>query len=494
MHEHPVTACDLVIIGCGPTGAVLAGLAARRGLRVVVVEKNADLYPLPRAVQCDAEVVRILQEFGCAEDLLATSILNDGLSFTTADRTPFLSFTVPPTSPYGWPTSIFFHQPTLERMLRATLADLGVDVRLACPMTCLEHDSDGVSVTVASGEVIRAAYAVGCDGARSATREAMRSTLVDFGFQESWLVVDLFGVEPAVGLPTRCLQVCDPSRPHTVVPMPGLRFRFEFMFLPGETESEMQDPAMIRALLAPWIDPDAVEVERAAAYTFRGAIADSWRRGRVLLAGDAAHQTPPFLGQGMCTGLRDAANLAWKLDAVVRGGAGDELLDTYQAERSGHAEAVIAAAVEFGKLICVTDPEEAAARDAAFTAVPTDGGEAPDFLPKLAPGAGIAPSGGDLSPQPTLSGVRLDDLVGPRFLLVTRTGLAEQIGFELLGDISADTITVLSAAEHPELLVHLGEAEACLVRPDRYVAGRGAPAELADQLRALLRPAATPAA
>jgi 3-(3-hydroxy-phenyl)propionate hydroxylase len=475
--------CDLVVIGCGPTGAVLAGLAARRGLSVTVVEREADLFPLPRAVQCDHEVLRILQEFGCADELLGGSVLNDGLDLVRSDRVPFLSFTVPEQARSGWPTSVFFHQPTLERMLRRTVAALGVDVRLSTAVTRLDQDDDGVMATLSDGSTVRASYAVGCDGARSATRDALGAALDDLGFEERWLVVDLVDVPPDAALPTRCVQVCDPARPHTLVPMPGSRYRFEFMLLDGETPASVQTRAAIEALLAPWIDPATVEVERAAVYTFRGAVADRWRSGRVLVCGDAAHQTPPFLGQGMCAGLRDAANLAWKLDAVVRGDAGCDLLDTYQSERAPQARAVIAAAVAFGRLICTTDPEAAAARDAAFDEVPDDGGVAPELIPPLTPGPGVRPTGGDLSAQPTIAGRRLDDVVGPRFLLVTGAPLAPD------GDAArfwASTGVVLTTDDHPELGVLLDGAPACVVRPDRYVFGRGEVGDLTAGVEALL--------
>ena len=475
--------CDLLVIGFGPTGAVLAGLAARRGLSVTVVEREADLFPLPRAVQCDHEVLRILQEFGCADELLDGSILNDGLDFVTADRVPFLSFTVPHLARTGWPTSVFFHQPTLERMLRRTVVDLGVDVRLSTSVTALDQRPDRVRATLSDGSTVQAAYAVGCDGARSTTRDAIGAHLDDLGFAESWLVVDLLGVDPDSGLPTRCLQVCDPARPHTVVPMPAPRFRFEFMLLTGESEEAVLQRSTIEGLIAPWVDPADVEVERAAVYRFRGALADRWRSGRVLLAGDAAHQTPPFLGQGMCAGLRDVANLVWKLDAVHRQGAPDALLDTYEQERAPQARALVAAAVDLGRLICITDADAAAARDASFLGQPADMGVAPELIPPLAPGPGIEAGGGDLSDQPTLDGRRLDDLVGPRFLLVTDRPLERDGPLERFWQEHG---TALSTDTSPALGPLLDGNAAVVVRPDRYVLGRGDPVALTSTVAALL--------
>jgi 3-(3-hydroxy-phenyl)propionate hydroxylase len=252
--------------------------------------------------------------------------------------------------------------------------------------------------------------------------------------------------------------------------MPAPRFRFEFMLLPGETEADLRREDVLAGLLAPWVDPSAATVERSAVYTFHGLVAARWRDGRVFLAGDAAHQTPPFLGQGMCTGLRDAANLAWKLAAVLDGSADDTLLDTYQAEREPHARSVIDAAVDFGKLICLLDADEARARDDAFVAAYHGDSPAPDFLPLLAPGRAIGPDGGGVSPQPRLDGQRLDDLVGHTFLLCTDRPLEDSSP-----EVAwwADHGVVIDAASHPELEAVLDGSAACVVRPDRYVMVRG---------------------
>ncbi len=463
---------DLVVIGFGPSGATLAGLAARRGLRVVVVERDVEIFPLPRAVQCDHEVLRILQELGCADEVMAGSIINDGLDFLAADREVLLSFTVSPLASTGWPTSVFFHQPTFEGVLRRTVAALGVDVRLGHEVTALDQDDDGVTVHVAGDSPIRARYVAGCDGARSTTRRLIGTLMHDTGFEEPWLVVDLVLREDMPGLPSRCLQVCDPARPHTLVPMPWPRFRFEFMLMAGETADEIQQPEVIEKLLGGWIDPDSVEVERAAVYTFHGLVASAWRDRRVFLAGDAAHQTPPFLGQGMCAGMRDAANLAWKL-AAVSAGAPDGLLDSYQLEREPHARAVIEAAVGFGQLICMTDPAAAAERDAAMRADHAErvaASEAPNLIPPLDQGPAIGPGGGDFSRQPRLDGVLLDDLIGTGFALCTQVPLDPAAAAARWW---SDHGVVFDADSHPEVVAILADHPACAIRPDRYVLARG---------------------
>lgn len=466
---------DLLVVGFGPTGAVLAGLAAGHGLRVAVVERNADMFPLPRAVQCDHEVLRILQELGCADEVMAGIVVNDGMDLLSADRKVLQSFSVPPMAATGWPASVFFHQPTFESILRRCIGSSGVDIRLGHSVTSLHDHGSGVDVGMADGTTIRAGFVVGCDGARSTVRTLMGASMTDTGFEEAWLVVDLLLRGPAESLPSRCLQVCDPARPHTLVPMPPPRFRMEFMLLPGETPEEIQAPDRIAGMVSSWIDPELVEVERGAVYTFHGLVASAWRKGRTMLAGDAAHQMPPFLGQGMCAGMRDASNLAWKLGAVIRGEAPEDLLDTYQAEREPHVQTVIDAAVGFGRLICLTDPVAAAERDASLSALRLDDDTAPELIPPLLPGPAIGAGGGALTPQPTVGGVRFDDMVGPRLALCTAQPL-DPGGSEATW--WSEHGIAFDAATHPELLALLSGEPACAIRPDRYVLARGTPEEV----------------
>ncbi|MEZ5183800.1 MAG: bifunctional 3-(3-hydroxy-phenyl)propionate/3-hydroxycinnamic acid hydroxylase [Acidimicrobiales bacterium] len=473
---------DVVVVGFGPVGATTAGLAARHGLRTLVVDRATELDPLPRAAHCDGEIVRILQELGCAEEIVATMISNEGMDFLDAQRQVLLRFDSPPDTTIGWPSSVLFHQPGFERALRAAVVAAGAEVRLGTGIAEVRQHDDHVALTADDGTVLRASWVVGCDGARSALRAVVGTGLDDLGFEEPWLVLDLLLREPIASLPRRALQVCDPARPHTLVPMPFPRFRFEFMLLPGEEAADIDRPDVIRELLAGWIDPDLVEVERSAVYTFHGLIAERWRDRRVLLAGDAAHQMPPFLGQGMCSGMRDAANLVWKLAAVERG-APAALLDTYQAEREPHVRAIIEAAVSFGRIICTTDPAVAAERDAGLRAAASGGAQPP--LPHLAGGPLLAPGGGGLAPQPRLDDRLLDDVVGPRWTVIVRSPLAPE---HPAGPWTDDRAVVLDAERWPELLAVLADDEAVVIRPDRHVFGRGALAPLAAAAGAALAP------
>jgi 3-(3-hydroxy-phenyl)propionate hydroxylase len=461
---------DLLVVGFGPVGATMTGLAARHGLSVIAVDREVDLYPLPRAAHCDHEVLRILQGLGCADEIVTAMQLNEGMDFLTANREVMLRFRSPGLAPTGWPASVLFHQPGFEGALRRALFATGADIRLGVGVAAIEQEAETVVATLDNGEQIRARFAVGCDGARSLVRRAIGTAMHDLEFEEPWLVVDLLLHEPVAELPDRPLQVCDPARPHTLVPMPWPRFRFEFMLLAGDDPAEMQQPARVRELVAAWIDPALVEVERAAVYTFHGLIAQQWRAGRIFLAGDAAHQMPPFLGQGMCSGMRDAANLTWKLAEQQHRHAPDALLDTYQLEREPHVRAIVELAVGFGRIICTTDPEIAAARDTQMLSTQHEETDAPQGTPALTGGIAVGPGGGALSAQPWINGRRLDDLVGPRFALITRTPLATNDPDRNWWSRRA---TILDAQTFPELQPLLNGNHAIVIRPDHYIYATG---------------------
>lgn len=470
------TDTDVVVVGFGPVGATLAGLLATRGVRTVVVDREIDIYPLPRAAHVDHEIMRIMQELGCADEMLAEMRPNRGMDFLTATHDVLLSMRSPGETVLGWPASLFINQPRFEAQLRTAVRRLGADVRLGSGVAEIDADESIVRVTLDDGTLLTTRFVVGCDGARSFTRRAIGASMHDLQFEEPWLVVDLVLHRPVASLPTTALQVCDPARPHTLVPMPEPRFRFEFMLLPGEDPADMQTPERVSELTAGWLPVGAADLERCAVYTFHGLVAQQWRSGRVLLAGDAAHQMPPFLGQGMCSGMRDAANLAWKLRAVLDG-APESLLDSYQAEREPHVRSIVDAAVGFGRIICTLDAEQAAGRDTAMLAERAAAADSPAPAPSGIPlpaldGPLVAAGGGRPAAQPIVDGQRLDDLVGPHWLVVVADAAA--LATRSAQWWSSTGATVLSAHDHPTLLPLLGDgAVATIVRPDRYVFGVG---------------------
>ena len=482
--------CDVAIIGFGPVGAALANLLAKDGLTVVAFDREAQPYALPRAVHFDDEIMRVFQTIGLADAIAPSTNLSPGMRFIDAQGRLVLDWSRPAAiGPHGWHTSYRFHQPDLERILRAGVARHDtIDVRLRSDVYAVDADDDGVTVhfeDLGSGALrqCRARYVVGCDGARSLVRRLIGSELEDLGFHERWLVVDAILKRPRPDLGDYSIQHCDPQRPATYVRGVGDRRRWEISVIPGDDERQLSSPDFVWSLLGKWIGPDDADLERAVCYTFHSTLARRWRKDRLLIAGDSAHQTPPFLGQGMCAGIRDAANLAWKLGRVLRGEAGQDLLDTYQSERLPHVREYIELAVRLGGLINMKAAETALAGRAD-----ADAPQSMNTLkPKPGPGlfVGDGPLRGTMAPQPILlDGTRFDDRIGMRFAAVLRpelrpdllamTDACKQRGITLVGD------------EAPGLQDWLKDAGigGALVRPDRYVMGT---ANTSSEMAALLR-------
>ncbi|MGH6965311.1 MAG: bifunctional 3-(3-hydroxy-phenyl)propionate/3-hydroxycinnamic acid hydroxylase, partial [Phenylobacterium sp.] len=430
--------CDALVVGLGPVGSVLTALLAQRGVTAIAIEKDRAIYPLPRAVHFDHEIMRLFQQLGIADEVKRHTRDLPEYEFRAADGGLLMKLPPPRETASGWGAGYMFHQPSLDGVLRDLLArSPGVDIRLGAQLDGFSQDAGGVTAEL-SGEdgsqTVRARFIVGCDGAWSPVRETIGGGLFDYQFDEPWLVIDTKVVD-GCRVPEVNIQVCDPTRPTTCVLSGPGRHRWEFMLLPGEAPEAMLDAAVVQELIAPW-DCGPVEIERMAVYRFHGLVANRWRDRRALIAGDAAHQTPPFAGQGMCAGLRDAANLAWKLDAVLKGAANEALLDSYQAEREPHVRSAIELAIGMGRVVCLLDREAAAQRDAGMLAAKASG-QPP--LPPLQPpvfraGCIMAgtPAAGSMFPQPSVGGgasrTRLDDLIGDGAWLLSRAAVTEAAG------------------------------------------------------------------
>jgi 3-(3-hydroxy-phenyl)propionate hydroxylase len=442
---------DVAILGYGPVGALLANLLGQAGLTVAVYERETAVFPLPRAVHFDGEVMRIFQSVGLAKRIAAaTRHSSQGMHFVNADgQTLMVRRGVEGRGPQGWPNNWYFHQPALEEILREGVTRF--------PNVTVHLGRD-----IADVSELDAHYIVGCDGARSLVRRAIGSRQRDLGLHQPWLVVDLLcnPDSPRVkALPDYTIQLCDPARPMTVVNVGRARRRWEIMLMPGDDPARLTDPDIFWPMMKRWLGPEDAMLERAAVYTFHSVVQEGWRKGNLLLAGDACHQTPPFLGQGMCAGMRDAANIAWKLKAVLRDNAPDSLLDTYESERRPHVEAFIELAVKLGAVLQETDPAKAAERDRRFT----KGAEMFDFpQPQLGAGhrANAPPPVGTIFPQPVLPDGRLmDEAIGPRFAIVGDVGL--------LADRRPNAVRLPSIGA--DWLAQRG-LRAALLRPDRYIA------------------------
>ena len=503
---------SVIVVGLGPVGSVLAALLADAGVHVLGIEANTNLYPLPRAAHVDHEVMRVFQRLGLVNAIQGSLRAPHAYEFRTASGEALLRFEIDATgSPSGWAAGYMIHQPGIEAALRRKLVKHPlVTLSTGARLTEMCQDADGVTVayeTEGCKGTKRARFLVGCDGASSRVRETLGIGLEDLAFDEPWLVIDAL-VEEGTPLPDINLQICDPARPTTSALMPAGRHRWEFMIRPDETSEQVLDEAFIAALLEPWGVADRARIERKAVYRFHGLLAHNWRERRVLLAGDAAHQMPPFAGQGLCSGVRDAANLAWKLAAVLEGRAAAPLLDTYQTEREPHVRGYVELAIQMGKVVCTLDPGAAAARNAAMLAQRAAGAAPPQPpQPVLGPGLALqtSPAAGAYFPQPFArvgaDTLRLDDVLGPGAWLIAREAAPSQDGaldahdgVEVFG-LAEDRLAPFRAPLAAWL--ERRDAPAVLVRPDRYVFGVGEASDLlsgyARALGATLRGAAATA-
>lgn len=434
MDETIASEVDVLVIGCGPVGAAIGCLLGRYGVRTLVIDKASDIFLAPRAIALDNEALRILQLTGLADDAFAKVAI------------PYVRMLCPYVGEFlkvdtsgtidGHPKLVTFYQPELERALRAELA-MHDSVTTATPVELESFvDADGgVRATLATADgakhVVHASFLVGADGASSMVRAAIGQDFVGTTYSEDWLIVDALGVP---GHFDHVEFLCNPRRPTPHMVAPGGRTRWEFMLHPGEAPQDMENDESILRLLAPWGDARELTIERRAVYRFHARSCDRYSRGRVFLAGDAAHVTPPFAGQGLVSGLRDAANLAWKLAWVVRHGADASILDSYDQERRPHAVKMIALAKLMGQLIMPRTATRAALIHGALKVLRRVPGLRPyveelEVKPELRFDRGLFVQGrgrmrrGGVIPQfevqtPPGNAARSDDVLGPTLALV----------------------------------------------------------------------------
>lgn len=493
---------DVVIVGYGPVGQSLAALLGAAGHRVIVCERRRGRYETPRAGHFDHEIMRIFQSMDIADEVRRIADPAHLYEFLDPEGTVLARLPREWDAPSGWDASYHFYQPELEEVLDAAVRAVAlVDLRFEAAVIEVRQETDHASVTLDDGTVLAARFVIGADGANSVVRQCVGIPTDDLGFRGDWLVVD---VRPRPGARTLDIphtgQVLNPARPNHMGRVAQRYFRWEFMLVEGDDPAEMATPERAWQLVSPWVGPQDAELIRQTVYQFRSIVAETFRSGSVLLAGDSAHVMPPFLGQGMSSGIRDAATLSWMLDLVLRGTARPELLDLYTRSRKPQVTTYIEESMRIGQVVCETDPRRAAERhDALRSAAELP----PPFQPLV--GAGFRPEdplAGQLAVQPFLrtsqgKTERSDDHLGVGFTLFSLAALdtaARSAADDLEHAIGLRTV-VLDAhgtsEEGTRMTRWMAEAGigAVLVRPDFYVFGTAAGRAGVEDLLASVRPA-----
>jgi 3-(3-hydroxy-phenyl)propionate hydroxylase len=484
----------VIIIGAGPTGIAAATLLGQHGISCLVLDRHETVYPLPRAVHADDEIYRILARLGVGDEFAAHRRSALGLRLIDTDMRVLTELKRnPQPSANGYPQMNMFDQPELEGMLRTNLKRY--------PHVVLRGDVEATSVTqnrpgrvrvsfldrVRGGEQsVDASYVLGCDGANSMVRASIGSHMYGLPFQQTWLVIDV-DTDAELNQWEGCHQLCSVERAGTYMRVGQTRYRWEFRLLDGETAADYQTIDHIKPLIKPWLGDTPAEqlrLVRVTAYTFRAQVASRWRDRNVFVLGDAAHLTPPFVGQGMAAGLRDALNLTWKVAGVLGKTLPESVLDTYEQERKAHAAAMILMAVSMGAAMTGGGRLGDLARHVVFPRLQslrlpgTRTSAADGVAPGLHKSAMVIKSrtpgqlAGTLCPNPVLhDGVRFDQVVGNRFALVTSSPLSAAQQQEL----SSRGAAVVSVAPESELgrWLKQGRAAAAIVRPDAAVMQAG---------------------
>jgi 2-polyprenyl-6-methoxyphenol hydroxylase-like FAD-dependent oxidoreductase len=502
---------DLAIVGYGPTGMTLAALMGRQGHSVVVLERYGGLYNLPRAACFDDEIMRTFQKLGLVEEVMPGAVAQHDYDWVNAAGETLVEISYDDPGTGGWAQLYMMYQPHIETVLDRFCKSLpSVEVHQATTVTGMEADEDGVTLRAIGADgaetEVRARFAVGADGGAGFVGPALGVGSSSYDFEENWLVCDFERKREIDHVPT-FRQVCDPAQPIAIVRIGPDHQRFSFMLEPDEDPARATDPDRVWKRVSDYLTREDADMIRVANYVFRSRVADTWRHGRVLLAGDAAHEMPPFLAQGMCSGMRDAHNIAWKLDLVLSGLAGEGILDSYQPEREPHVRFITEKAIELGRVQTLRDPEKARERDERLLALRSEN-KAPEKLryPALAGGelaGGLgAPHAGEFFVQGRVrsegrAGL-FDDLVGPGPCIVARgevlAGLddLQRRRWARLGGrlalIDGETVDP-EVAELTDLdgvygaWFHAHGCEAAVVRPDWYLFGTAADDE---ELGALL--------
>ena len=460
---------DVVIVGFGPTGGTLANLLALQGFSILIIEKEKSFYPLPRAVHFDDEIMRVFQTIGITDKFLKHTIINKGTKFVNSKNRVVLDWPRPRSiTENGWYPSYRFHQPDLERKLRRRLKDFKkVSVMQSTKVNSLKEEKNSVKICIENINnnkisEIRAKYIIGCDGARSTIRKQIKAKFQNLGFTQKWAVVDLILKKNKKELPDRTIQYSNSKRPATYCRNVGKRRRWEFAINNAESEKKVLSNSYIWNFLKPWLKPSEALMERKTIYTFQSAISKKWKKGRVFLAGDAAHLMPPFMGQGMCAGVRDASNLAWKIAYCLKNNHSEKLLNTYQSERYSNVIEYIKTTVKMGEFVNAVGTSNITGE---VSSTPNGQKSMKSIKPKLGKGLGKIndKNRGKIFPQFKLkNGKSLDNKFFDKPLLIISSKYKKKLP-KKINYINSNTAKGLN-----EYMLNL-KIDAFVVRPDRFI-------------------------
>ena len=474
---------DVIIVGLGPVGTVLANLLGNYDLSILVLEKSQEIHPAPRAIHFDGEVMRVFQNAGLASKIRSIArSTHKGMHFVGKNNeTLLVRKGLEGVGDQGWENNWYFFQPDLEKTLRAGLRRFSnITVRLGENVTHIKDSDSKISVSTQvdlSEEEFcyEGTWMIGCDGARSIVSKKIPSGHDNLGLDEKWLVVDLKirdGSIRAAKLPDYTIQHCDPERPMTRCYISSLRRRWEIMILPGDNIESMGQTKFIWSLLEPWLSPEDADIERAQIYTFHSLIRKEWKNDHIVLAGDSAHQSPPFLGQGLCAGIRDASALAWRLGLILEKKASEKTINSYVEERKSHVREFIDLAVKCGKTIKSGDPKLISKYFQQGTGTQTNVFDFPK--PQLGLGdwvKGVSPLG-QISPQfLSKDGFLSDNYALYKFIMFQRHDLKRLFSRRHQKIIQNWGICIVEATMDMEKWLDLLGATAALIRPDRYLYG-----------------------
>ncbi len=462
---------DVTIVGLGPAGGTLANLLAMHDFSILILDREKSFYPLPRAVHFDDEIMRVFQTIGITKEFLKYTIINKGTKFVNSKEKVILDWPRPKKiTDNGWYPSYRFHQPDLEKQLRKKLKNYEkVFIQQNSEVRKITNSKNHVDLTYTNTRNhkeynVRSKYLVGCDGANSTTRDQMKTKMDNLGFTQKWAVVDLILKKKKNNLPDRTIQYSNPKQPATYCRNVGKRRRWEFAIKKNQSDKKVLSENYIWNFLKPWLNKSEAIIERKTIYQFESSIARKWRKGRIFIAGDAAHLMPPFMGQGMCAGIRDASNLAWKIATCLRVKHNDTFLNTYQSERSLNVREYIETTMRMGEFVNAVESiqitDNIRSDNKGIKSMQS-------IKPKIGKGLGHLKdkNRGKIFPQFKLNkNISLDDNFSKKGILILSSDIKTKV---------SKNYPLVNSKKFKKLSVYLKNinSKAIIVRPDRFILG-----------------------